>query len=215
MANVSRGNYEEDDRTFLSEFLEILEKKNTKETRTNDENNEGREDDNKENNFNIINNNINDINNNNNNYFVSNRSKSIIIQETTPTINVTIQLSSIEQNILYYIAGYILKCIVSKEKCAICVQAVGSKKSTRYIYAKLTRLKRINNSESLYFINEISFQFFLGMEQIFRNHLQRVSSDSTLNCNQYLISQFQKLPYSIPNCHNLKNKLLVRYCMLN
>lgn len=51
------------------------------------------------------------------------------------------------------------------------------------------------------------------MEEIFRNHLQKVSSDSTLNSKQYFISQFRKLPYSIPNCHNLKNKLIVRYCI--
>ncbi|XP_071636276.1 uncharacterized protein [Temnothorax longispinosus] len=57
MANVSHGNYEEDDRTFLSEFLEILEKRNTKKTRTNDEKKEEEEDGNKENNCDIINNN--------------------------------------------------------------------------------------------------------------------------------------------------------------
>lgn len=173
MKNVSSGNYDKDDRTFLSEFLQdILQ--NKKDT---DEQNDST------NKYQTLNLNI-------------------------PHTNIV--LNNIELNRLYYIAGYIISNI--KTTCYDCLKYTGSKTPRICHYSKLIRIKKKSSKDTLFFVNDTTFNFFLSMEKIFRAYFKTICSlHEQLNIKQFFISKFEEIPYSVPDCHNLKKKIINRY----
>lgn len=122
-------------------------------------------------------------------------------------------LDNIELNRLYYIAGYIVSNINKNETiCYDCLKCTGSTMPRIYHYSKLVRLKKRNTKDNLFFVNTKTFTFFLSMEKIYRSYYKTISSSHKgLNVKQFFTSRFEEIPYSVPDCHNLKKKIINRY----
>lgn len=149
MKNVSSGSYDEDDRTFLSEFLDILQN---------------------------VKNNTDEQNDSTNKYQTLN----------IPHINIV--LKNIELNGFYYIAGYI-RGNISKNKrtCYDCLKFTGSKTPKICHFSKLIRIKKKSIKDTLFFVNDTTFNYFLSMEKIFRAYYKTICSlHKKLNVKQFL-----------------------------
>lgn len=108
-------------------------------------------------------------------------------------------------------AGYIISRILKRGKtCKMCMYYIGSKKPTSFAYAKLTRMRRIAKTDTLFFVNEATFHMFLQMERFFSSYFPRVRSQP--NLRNFFIRQFCTIPCEIPNCHNLKCKIIKTFC---
>lgn len=50
------------------------------------------------------------------------------------------------------------------------------------------------------------------MEKIFRAYYKTICSlHEKLNVKQFFVLKFEEIPYSVPDCHNLKRKIINRY----
>lgn len=173
MKNVSNSSYDEDDRLFFSEFLDVMtEKKRNKDT--------------------------------------SMKNKNINAENIVLDNKKKIVFNFLELNCLYYIGGYIINSIKEKQTvCNFCVNATGSRNSTDYPYASLTRHK-CYEEETLFFINETMFKFIVSMEVIFRSFYETVWT-LDIDLNKFFISKMQKIFFSLPECHKLREKIIKKY----
>ena len=138
MKSMSNTSYEEDDREFLSEFLDNLTEKYK--TKIKEKNN------------------------------TTDKESQRILDELEQIFmnnNINIAFNEFELNCLYYIGGYIIHSIKKQLTCDFCISKTGSLKDANSVYASLTRCKCFA-SDTLFFINQNTFQFFLSMEKIFR-----------------------------------------------
>lgn len=120
-------------------------------------------------------------------------------------MNTCITFTTIELNCLHFIIGYIISNIKKNQKtCSKCIDCTSSQKPNMYYYAKFTRLKRISDKETLFFVNVSTFTFFLSMEQIFRLYYKQLCINPNLNVHKYFVVEFEKINYNILDCHNLK-----------
>lgn len=171
LREVSTGSYEEDDRTFLSGFLDTL---NTEPSEPPP--------------YQLIN-----------------------IQLPPEVSEHDMNLCNGELNSLYNVCGYLISSIKKRNKvCSDCLSSVGSKNSINASFSKLSKLKRYKKG-CLFFCNEITFNYFLVMENIFRKYYCVIKNE---NCNikSFLIEQMKKIEIQhIPDCHNLKNIIMSRF----
>ncbi|XP_025159275.1 uncharacterized protein LOC112589592 [Harpegnathos saltator] len=90
--------------------------------------------------------------------------------------------NNIELNVLYNVAGYIVHSI-AKGKSAICTTCLNSAGSTKYNanvkYANFVHLKCYRNN-TLFFVTQDVFEYFMDMEFIIRQYLSHVSNSK---CN--------------------------------
>jgi len=124
--HIKHSSYENDDREFFSEFLDLmLDKNRARLLRDKDES-------------------------------VDNE-----IVQINETICDNIVLNNMALNSLYYLGGYILYIIKTKEKiCDICISATGSTDFIVLPYSELT-IARCLKEETLFFMNEPTFYFIL------------------------------------------------------
>jgi len=123
-------------------------------------------------------------------------------------------LNIVENNILHNIAGYIIFSIKKRKTCCDnCIVSLGSVQKRISHYSKLTTMKCYTEN-TLFFVNDETFNFFYSMEQTFRMY-----NTSFLNydCNlrNFFIAKFIQIPFDIPLCCNknkiVKNKIVSRY----
>lgn len=173
MKGVRNSSYDEDDRSFLDGFFEILTQK--RQTYSLDD------------------------------------SSSFPRFPLIDTSNNTVAFDDIELYALYNIAGYIISNIEKNQKtCLECIAATGSKTQQRRTFDTFTHIKCFAE-ETLFYVNSVTFQFFKNMESIIKRNLETLSTQN--NITQFLCKRFRDLPYSLPNCHDLKNKIIKRYCI--
>lgn len=117
-----------------------------------------------------------------------------------------------ELNSLYNVCGYLIHSIKKKSICCNnCLNSVGSN-SINANYAKLSKLKRYKKG-CLFFCNEITFNYFLHMETIFRKYYSIVKNKNS-DIKKFFIDKIKEIDIShIPNCHNLKSKIISRFIM--
>lgn len=138
---------------------------------------------------------------------------STIINAIPPFDNkVTVKYNNKEMNSLYNIAGYCLKSVKKTcITCCNCIQSVGSKKSSKFTFSKLVRL-RCYNVNTLFFINESTFQVFLKLDNIYRHYSLYFHVMRDVNLHKFLFDKFNAVPADhIPNCHNLREKLMKKF----
>lgn len=115
-----------------------------------------------------------------------------------------------EVNSLYNISGYILKSIVkTSTTCSNCISAAGSKNPVYRKFTKLTLIKRFKE-QSLIFVTEAVFYFFLEMESVFQKYFDIVSSQN-INIKDFYFKEMLNLKLDLPECHKLKNKIIKRF----
>ena len=96
-----------------------------------------------------------------------------------------INLNKTEENVLYYIAGYIIQSIQKNQKvCDVCVNSTKSSTNMYKSYNILTHLKA-NKKKRYFFVNMETFEFFLQMERIFRMYYKNVTSQK-INVKNFL-----------------------------
>lgn len=165
LKNATTSSYDDDDREFLSGFLDTLE--------TN----------------------------------IPRYDEVILPSETKSAV---FNLNYSELNSLYNISGYILRSIVKTSKtCSNCVSAAGSTKPIYQKFSKLTLIKRFKE-QSLYFTTELVFYFFLDMENVFRNYFDIISSQN-IDIKEFYCKEMSNLKIDLPDCHNLKSKIIKRF----
>jgi len=122
--------------------------------------------------------------------------------------NENVFINKTELNILYYIAGYIVANIVKNQNvCEVCVNAVKcSSKMCRF--SNITRIKA--TKQNSFFVNEKTFKFFIHMEKIFRIYYKHVRLQK-INLKNFFVTQYEKIDFSLPQCHNMKKKIILRY----
>lgn len=172
MREVSKSNYDQDDRQFLSEFIEILEKNRSSQS-----------------------------------HFIEN------ITSQLPVITEReINISTIELNVLYYIAGYICDRIEKYQKvCDTCIKSikldVDSVVSKDYNRLCLIKARKTNRR---FFVNDQTFDYFLRMEKMYRLYFNNLR-DKRINLKSFFIAKFNEIEFDIPDCHHLKLKIISKF----
>lgn len=125
------------------------------------------------------------------------------------------QLSNVELNSLYNIAGYIIKSISKNCKiCTECLLSVGSKNAYSSTFSKLVELKCYTKN-SLYFVNKSTFRIFIKLEQMFIYYSKYFLNIENTNIKAFLTAKFKEVPADhILNCHNLYSKIVRRFIVL-
>lgn len=116
-------------------------------------------------------------------------------------------------NTIYYDAGYTIKTIIDNQKvCDKCINTVGRYEPYTFNGTLLTRI-RAKVMSNLIFVHEEIFDFFLKMEYIFRAYYDNARKNDKVNLRSFFIKKFSeiKLQRDIPNCHDLKSKILKAY----
>lgn len=133
----------------------------------------------------------------------------IVVPEIPVT---TTNLSYLESNSLYNIAGYLITSIVKQKQkvCKNCFTKLGGFRSNLNKYSRLTSLK-CYKTKSLFFINEKTFDFFLKMECIFRTYFPVVYNIKNFDLNQFFIKKFEKIFFHVPDCHCMKLRIIRRF----
>lgn len=122
-----------------------------------------------------------------------------------------IVFSKIELNKIYHIAGYLIANINKRERvCQTCISATGSKNSNNNFYSALTRL-RSKHASALFYVHPITFNFFLQMTKIFMTYYPHLRSKTNINMKQLFVQRCNEIAFSLPTCHNLKEKIIRRY----
>lgn len=126
------------------------------------------------------------------------------------------ELNSTESNILYNIAGYIITSIKKNTKiCKRCIQNLGSTHHNFSQYARLVRLRNYKNN-TLFYVNNETFELFKKMEHIFRQHQKSVTCDNNNHAyKKHLVNKFLNILDNshILSCHNLHMKIANRYAV--
>lgn len=165
LKNSSTSSYDEDDRQFLSGFLDSIE---------------------------------------------TTKPKYDVVRLPTEIKEPIYNLSHSELNSMYNVCGYILQSIKKTSKtCETCINAAGSKSPLVKKFAKFSLIKRFRE-HSLFFCNEYLFYFFLEMESIIRKYLSIVSSQN-VNLKEFFFGKIINLQINLPECHNLKEKIIKRF----
>lgn len=98
----------------------------------------------------------------------------------------------------------------TKEKVRdTCINATGSTDSIVLPYTELT-IARCFKEQSLFFMNEPTIFFIVKMEKIFQTYYKHVCSKS-INLKNFFINLYNTINFTIPNCHNLKQKIIKRF----
>lgn len=123
----------------------------------------------------------------------------------------TLNLNYSELNSLYNICGYILSSIKKTSKtCQTCLDSAGSKNPLHKTFTKFTNLKQFKE-KALFFCSEETFYLFLDLEAIFRKFIPHIST-LNVNCKDFLTKTMNEIECDfLPNCHNLKRKIIDRY----
>lgn len=125
-------------------------------------------------------------------------------------ISFNFRLNNSEVNSLYNIAGYIIHSIKKTSKtCQKCIDAIGSSQPVFKNFSKFTRIKSFNNN-SLFFCCEYVFCFFIDLESIFRKFYSIVCVQN-IDLKIFFVNKMKDVLLDIPNCHDLKNKIIRRY----
>lgn len=119
-------------------------------------------------------------------------------------------MTNVELNILHYISGYIISSIKKNIKTyRQCISSLGNYKSNLTNYNVLTSLRRYTTTtDTLFFVNNRTFNFFIEMEKLFRSFIADCTSK---NKREFFISKCQNILFFVPSCHNLKNKIINRF----
>lgn len=129
-------------------------------------------------------------------------------------LNFVKELNSIESNLLYSIAGYIVTSIKRNTKlCQHCIQSVGSTHRNLSKHARLVRLRSYKDN-TLFFVNNETFELFKEMEYIFRQHKKSTCNNNSAYKN-LLVDEFLNILSNshILACHNLHRKIANRYAI--
>lgn len=127
--------------------------------------------------------------------------------------NLISNLSHLELNSLYNIAGYIVKSITKIcTTCKKCIRSVRSPIPLRFSFTKLVQLK-CYTTHSLYFVNIETFKIFIKLEQMFRYYSHFFNDFQNINWTLFLSTEFSKVINAnhIFNCHNLYFKIIKRF----
>lgn len=125
-----------------------------------------------------------------------------------------IHIDNIELNILYNIAGYIISSIVKYNRvCSECLDSVGSKRyDPNQKYSTLVQLRCFRRN-TLFFVNNETFQYFYDMEIIIRQYLSYCNNSE---CNFFVVymDKMKDINCStIKRCHNLPLKIIKRFIL--
>ena len=121
----------------------------------------------------------------------------------------SVYLNKTELNVVYYIAGYIIGSIIKNQKiCNDCIKETASNKISYRTFNLLTRIRA--HKRRLFFANKKTFRFFVQMEKIFRIYYPYVKN---LKCNvkRFFVTKYKEIEFDLPECHNLKEKIVLRY----
>lgn len=126
-------------------------------------------------------------------------------------INETISLNYLEMNCLYYLSGYVVTKIITRQKtCDICISKIGSRDPIDEEYANLTGSKCYTD-ETLFFVNAITFEFILSLEKIFRYYFEYLTTMNNVNFFNCYFSKMNMLELDVPNCHDIKTKIINKF----
>ena len=56
------------------------------------------------------------------------------------------------------------------------------------------------------------FNWFLKMEAVYLTYFEKIKDIENLNINDFFVQILTPLPVDIPDCHNLKLKIIKTYC---
>lgn len=69
---------------------------------------------------------------------------------------------------------------------------------------------RCFKDESLFFVSESTFQFFIEMEKVFRLYYKQLCM-LPVNIQEFFTNKFNNIPFDLPSCHNLKPKIITKF----
>lgn len=122
-----------------------------------------------------------------------------------------ITLDNVEKHAFYCVCGYIISKISKNYKvCEECIHSAGSKKyDSSYKYCKFLRM-RCYKEETLFFVNNDTFNYFYEMEIIIRRYLLFLRSLG-IDCDllHFFLGKMNHIKHeSLKNCHNLDDKIM-------
>lgn len=137
------------------------------------------------------------------------RPKSFTVEDENKSTHRNIcPLTNVELNILHNISGYIISSIKKSIKtCKQCISSLGSFKCKLRTYNVLTSL-RCYKTDTLFFVNDRTFNFFIEMEKIFRSYIKDCRNT---NKRQFFVAKCNNISFFVPPCHNLKDTIIKRF----
>lgn len=121
------------------------------------------------------------------------------------------ELNYSELNSLFNICGYIISSIKKTTNiCKDCLDSVGSYSRNTSKYAKLSHIKCFKK-DSLFFCNDLSFEYFCELEKIFSVYWTHIK-DQSVALKSFYIRKMQCIaaPH-IVSCHNLVKHIISRF----
>lgn len=114
-----------------------------------------------------------------------------------------------EANAIFHVAGYVMSK-VSKNTCSHCVQDCVTPVPFHKTYGKFSNLMATGRKRSYCFASEKIFHFITCMDSII---VENFADQLTCNKSKMLVAErsLMSLPLEIPNCHNIKMKLVKKY----
>lgn len=90
--------------------------------------------------------------------------------------------------------------------CNKCIGSAGSTSLPNFKYSKLVQL-RCYRKNTLFFVNEKTFLFFIEMEKVIRLYLPKIEN-LNINVNNYFNKKIKNMTCSnLKHCHNLLSKI--------
>lgn len=97
----------------------------------------------------------------------------------------------------------------NQKVCDVCINATRSNAMNCHSFNLLTKIKT-KNPKRYFFVNNKTFTFFIQMERIFRMFYKQVHLQK-INLKSFFVTKYEEIAFSLPECHNLKRKIILRY----
>lgn len=122
-----------------------------------------------------------------------------------------VSIESSEQNVVYYLSGMILRQIsIQSNACSKCIGSCMADNAPTDNISTFTCLKDYTGSSLLY-VNIETYNFFIRLEQIFKQNIEVLKLvNHDLETKLYALMSHIQADH-IPDCHEIKNKLIKRY----
>lgn len=128
--------------------------------------------------------------------------------------NKKVTFTVIEYNVLFNIAGYIIKAIRDNNRvCEMCLNSAGSTDFNGHRFATFV-LRKCFKQNTLFFANDQTFDYFVKIETIFRQYSAciREKESSKYDLVHFLTQKMIDIPCEVLlPCHGIKKKIATRF----
>ena len=136
-----------------------------------------------------------------------------IVFEDISHLEKDLVFEKLDLNTSYYTFGYLISSLIKSRQniCEECVVSVSAEEGFEAVYTKYTTDKKYTSESQLFFMNELTFFYFLKMERVFQSYIEYVKLNN-INANEFFYNELFKITADhIKTCHNFKEKIMKKF----